>query len=279
MSARSPDVADLAYGSESAAQTLDLYLPDRSHPPLVIQIHGGGWLMGDKRGYDSEGPPGLAAFLDAGLAVAAINYRLTGEAIWPAQRDDVLRAIAYLRAEGERLGIDTSRIAVFGDSAGGHLAMAATIALAGAGQTGLSAAAIWFPPVDLLTIESDMDASGVPRGEPKPSDADSPNARLIGAPVRDAPELARAAGLLEPLAGLPDDAVLPPILVMHGGRDPMVATRQSRRLVTAIADHPACGSVLFEVIPDAGHGDAAFLAAGAVPGTVAFLARAFGCSA
>ncbi len=250
-------------------------MPDGTkHPPLVVQIHGGGWLMGDKAGYEGEGPPGLEVFLDAGVAVAAINYRLTGEAIWPCQRDDVLAAVAFLRDQGDQFGVDPDRIAVFGDSAGGYLAGAAAIALAGPGQTPLAAAAIWYPPVDLLTIEDDMDASGVPRAEPKPPDADSPSARLIGVPVQDAPELARAAGLLEPLANLSRDAALPAILVMHGARDPLVASRQSRRLVEAIVAHPACRELRFHVIPDAGHGDASFLAAESVAQTVDFLARA-----
>jgi acetyl esterase/lipase len=111
------------------ALTLDLYLPPGSleRPaggfPLVIYIHGGGWMGGDAR---SSGPfagsPGVLASLAArGYVVASIAYRLSGEARFPAQAQDVKAAIRWLRLEAPRFGIDPARAVTWGVSAGGHL--------------------------------------------------------------------------------------------------------------------------------------------------------------
>ena len=103
-------------------QTLDLYYPeDRSKPlPLVVYIHGGGWVAGSKR----EGERFAKLLTATGhYAVASINYRLIQDAPWPAQIHDCKAAIRYLRGHAGRLGIDPKRIAVMGSSAGGHLAL------------------------------------------------------------------------------------------------------------------------------------------------------------
>ena len=117
-----PVAADLAYAPLSDAQRLDLYTPPRGETPypLVVVIHGGGWTVGDKRGeLPSAAIPG---FLDLGYAVASVNYRLAGEAVFPAQLLDVKAAIRYLRADAPVFHLDPDRFAVVGESAGAHLA-------------------------------------------------------------------------------------------------------------------------------------------------------------
>jgi acetyl esterase/lipase len=103
------------YGSPS--QTLDVYVPDHftAPRPLIIWVHGGAWMSGDK-----TGAPGLA-FLTHGFVMASINYRLSGEATYPAQIEDCRSAIRFLRANAARFDIDPTRIGVWGHSAGGHL--------------------------------------------------------------------------------------------------------------------------------------------------------------
>lgn len=88
--------------------------------PCVVMVHGGGWDGGDRTQLS-----GLSHRLSQlGYAVAAVSYRLAPKTVWPGQRDDILRSIAYLKAEATRLGIDRSRLVLFGRSAGGQLATA-----------------------------------------------------------------------------------------------------------------------------------------------------------
>ncbi len=116
---------DIPYaGTKNPRQTLDLLLPKTvtgsGKPlPVIVYIHGGAFRSGNKAmGY---GP--LGALVASGeYAGATINYRLSGEAIWPAQIHDTKAAIRWVRANAAKYGLDPNRIAVMGSSAGGHLA-------------------------------------------------------------------------------------------------------------------------------------------------------------
>ena len=115
-----PDIADGKYGS-FAANTFDLWKAKSTKPtPLVVYIHGGGLARGDK---SALSPNLLNEMLEAGLSVMAINYRLTGEAIFPQHYMDCARAIQYARHHAKDLNIDPKRIAATGSSAGGMTAL------------------------------------------------------------------------------------------------------------------------------------------------------------
>src|SRR6188768_351395 len=104
---------------------LDLWVPPApAPPPLVVWIHGGAWLSGDRRYLPETLRPDqlFDALLAAGLAVATVDYRLAREAPFPAQLHDVKAALRYLRAFAAELGVDAGRAGVWGESAGGHLA-------------------------------------------------------------------------------------------------------------------------------------------------------------
>jgi acetyl esterase/lipase len=109
---------------------LDLYIPraGAAHP-LVIWIHGGGWSRGDSRGNGAitNFPAALAELAARGYVVASVNYRLSGEAKFPAQIQDVNAAIAYLKTNSARYRIDPARVLLWGGSAGGHLAALAAL--------------------------------------------------------------------------------------------------------------------------------------------------------
>ncbi len=212
---------DVAYATvDGTALLLDAYEPvtkDRERP-VVVYIHGGGWKGGDKDG----GARFLLPLVKAGYVGFSINYRLSGEAQFPAQIHDCKAAIRWVRKHAAEYGGDGTRIGVFGTSAGGHL-----VALLGTsngvaqlegdeGVTGVSsdvqAVCDWFGPSDLA----------------RPGMADNPDglvARLLGAEVRDAPELAAQAS---PVTFVdPSD---PPFLIIHGTKDPLVPFAQSQEL-------------------------------------------------
>src|ERR1700677_637093 len=99
---------------------LDLYLPASKQPvPLVIWIHGGGWVNGDKKMV--RGVPLMPMLLKAGIGVASIDYRFRNVAQLPAQLYDCKAAVRWLRAHAAENDIDPKRTAAAGDSAGGHL--------------------------------------------------------------------------------------------------------------------------------------------------------------
>jgi acetyl esterase/lipase len=221
---------------------LDLYLPlgpEADRPaPVVVYVHGGGWQRGSRR----DPPPLLEAdFYDQiaaqGFAVAAVDYRLSGEARFPAPLEDVRTAVGWVRDHAAAHGLDAGRVFLWGDSAGGHLALLA--ALTGAA---VQAVVAWFPVTDLVGMPSDLaDAGGVP--DPGP---DSREARLLGAPARSVPELARQAS---PVSHAHVGA--PPILLLHGTVDDLVPAAQSIRLAEALGR--AGAAVELELVPGAMH--------------------------
>ena len=265
-----PTKANLAYAAKSERNVLDLYLPEGATAPVpvVVWVHGGAFMMGDK-----SGPQSLAALNEAGYAVAAINYRLSGTDQWPAQLEDVEAAVAYLRAIAGDLGIDPSKVALFGASAGGHLVSTTGIALAADPATAVQAVVDWFGPVDFTMMDADIEETGVTRSTGRNDAADSPESALIGMVVAENPEEAQKVSPLWYLAQLPKGTALPAFLVMHGGVDTFVGPKQSERLRDALLAWPENGGVTFEFLPEGGHGSGSFQEAPATQTVVVFLDR------
>jgi acetyl esterase/lipase len=265
-----PDFADQRYSQASTRNVLDIYLPrGNANPPLVLWIHGGAFKFGDK-----AKPEGLAQFLEAGIAVASMNYRFSSEATWPAQLDDLKAAVTFLRSNSERFGFDGARIASFGASAGGHLSAMAGIALAGDPATRLTAAVSWFPPVDFTTMDADIEATGVTRKTGRNDAADSPESQLVGASVKDNPQKALEGSPLTYVQRLPEGVTPPPFLIMHGEQDQMIGHGQSERLAAALVARG--GEAQFVLLPEGGHGTGDFEKPEAVARVIAFLAAQFG---
>ena len=106
--------SDVAYGSH-ARHVLDFWkAPGDSPRPLLVYIHGGGWLTGDK----TKKGPAIQPFLDRGISFAAVNYRLTPEHPLPAPVHDAARAIQFLRTKAAEWNVNSRRIALTGPSAG-----------------------------------------------------------------------------------------------------------------------------------------------------------------
>ncbi len=262
-SARSPNglqpnpahvLRDQAYGTDPR-QVLDLYLPDSASPvPLVIFIHGGRWFRGGKEQAEEYGR--IKAMIAAGFAVATINYRYSTTAIWPAQQDDVLAAINWLRSRHREFRLDTERLALWGQSSGAHMALMTAAYLAGGNDPSLRAVVAWFPPSDLLRLRQDRIDDNVP-GANEAEQEPTPESLLIGAPVASATDLALAASPAHRLAALPAQVPLPPILLVHGTADPAVSPLQSQRLYQALKARPGTIAQLRDV-PQGQHGGPGF---------------------
>lgn len=114
-----PTHANVSYGKHKM-NVIDFWRADGNTPrPLLVYIHGGGWIGGDKKRTDKDVKP----FLDQGISYAAINYRLTGEASLPAPVHDAARAIQFIRSKADEWNIHKDRIALTGGSAGACTSM------------------------------------------------------------------------------------------------------------------------------------------------------------
>lgn len=234
-----------------ALQKLDLYVTSQSQgAPLIVWIHGGAWSAGDKAGNPALG------LLRQGYAVASLNYRLSQDAIFPAQIEDCKAAIRWLRANAAKFGYDPKRIGVWGSSAGGHL-----VALLGASNgvkafdvgpnmnvsSDVQAVVDYYGPVDLMV----MGKQSGPDSTIQHDAPDSPESRLVGGPIQQSGEKAAKAS---PLTYISKERAgeLPPFLIMHGDKDNTVPIAQSEMLLKALK---AVGAdATYHVVKGGGHG-------------------------
>jgi acetyl esterase/lipase len=201
---------------------LDAFVPEGAGPfPAVVLVHGGGWTGGDKSGGPLKGYmlPMHEPLLQAGFAVFSVNYRLAPQHPYPACIEDVEAAIRWVKAHAAESKVDTARIALAGESSGGHLvALAAVRADA---STRVAAVAAFYGIFGFL---GEQPANGVLH----------PNiAALIGrATYDDAARkiLASASPLLAVKAGLP------PFLLVHGTADFTVPYSQSVAMQTRLRE-------------------------------------------
>jgi acetyl esterase/lipase len=237
------DVPYVEGGGKS--QSLDIFVPPGATKPmpLVIWVHGGGWQQGDK----AQSP--AVGLLRWGYVVASINYRLTDEAIFPAQINDCKAAVRWLRAHAEEHHIDPDHIGAWGASAGGHLvALLGTAGdqkdLEGTGgnekfPSNVQAVCDLFGPSDLAKVLDDTAAnSALPK--------------LLGGPLRQHLDDAKRAS---PITYVTKDD--PPFLILHGTKDPLVNVRQSKWLDEALTK--AGVESHLEILEGAGHGGREFV--------------------
>lgn len=214
--------------------------------PVVVWIHGGAWLFGSRL-HGAVTDHTCRALIDRGLAVALVEYRFSGEALFPACLHDIKAAVRWLRRFGASVGVDPEAIGVWGESAGGHLA--ARIALNGGderldgavGVTGCSsdvaAAVAWYPATDFLAMGPDR------TGWPDPN---TPEALLIGGSTRDRRQ---DAAFASPVSHVRPAAA--PILLVHGLSDDLISPQQSALLHEALQAVGATSEV--EWVEGAGH--------------------------
>ncbi len=244
---------DLAY-DDGARNVLDLYLPDTDQtPPVVLFIHGGRWMRGDKS--EERNVSRFQALTDAGFAVAAMNHTYSTSAIWPAQKSDVHSAMAFLITNASDLGIDADRMAVWGRSSGAHLALWAGLLAPLEDGPKLRAVIAWFAPSDLAKLAPDRAEDDVPDAHEK-HEKPYPESILLGVEVSTHKDAADAASPTARIKDLPASTELAPHFLAHGTDDTIVSPRQSERLYRAL---DARGTpVTFMPVPDEGHGGELF---------------------
>ncbi|MBZ0286411.1 MAG: alpha/beta hydrolase [Anaerolineae bacterium] len=244
-----------------------LYRPAQTPAlPAVVWIHGGAWQSGD-RYQDEELCQQIARY---GFACLSIDYRLSGEAIFPAAIRDCKCAVRYLRANAASLGIIPEQIGAWGASAGAHLAVllgtsAGVPELEGDGgwagySSAVQAVCDWFGPTDFLRMSDfpsviDHDA------------ADAPESLFVGGKIQEYPERVQKANPITYIS-----ASTPPVMIVHGKQDQIVPFNQSELLVAALVAQ----GIEAEFIPleNAGHGGAGFEPDGTVfERCVAFMKR------
>ena len=256
-----PTYQDLAYADVSPAQKLDLYIPTLgSGPfPVVVMVHGGGFMMGDKS--DGTGLAGVDQLLAAGYAVASINYRLSGEAIYPAQINDAKAAIRFLRANANKYNLNPDKIGAWGASAGGNLvALLGTTCgvaelegaeLGNADQSSCVQAVVdWFGPIDFLAMDKQFAGTSCPQNH---NDASSPESKLVGAAIQTVPDLVKTTNPMNDI-----DATDAPFFIQHGSADCNIPPVQGKNLADALGAAIGPENATYTLIDGAGHGGAQF---------------------
>jgi acetyl esterase/lipase len=225
-------IRDIPYAdNNNRRQALDLYLPkqpkDNGKPlPVIVWIHGGAWLAGDR----ASGFGQLRPFVQSGdYAGVSVGYRLTNEASWPAQIHDCKAAIRWIRGNAKKYNLDPDHIGVWGSSAGGHLV--AMLGTSGGVETlegklgsftdqssRVTCVVDFFGPAELLTMGDSP--SNLDHNAPK-----SPESLLVGGTLQETKEVAKEAS---PVTYVSKDD--PPFLIVHGDKDMTVPYNQSVRL-------------------------------------------------
>lgn len=252
---------DIAYAEKSPTQKLDIYLPDNGNGPfpVIVSIHGGGFEMGDK------GDGQVNAMLQGvkrGYAVVSVNYRLSSEAVFPAQIQDVKAAIRFIKANAEKYHLNPDKIATWGGSAGGNLSALAGTAgdvtifddasLGNATQSSKVQAVVdWFGPIAFDKMDKQFTASGI--GKANHSAATSPESKLLGKQLSDVPNLVKEAS---PATYITKND--PPFFIEHGTKDQMVPTQQSKNFAADLEKVLGKDKVTLTLIEGAHHGGPQF---------------------
>ncbi|MEM8935609.1 MAG: alpha/beta hydrolase [Pseudomonadota bacterium] len=258
MSSIAEQEIDVAYASDSDDQKLDVFMPEGDGPfPAVVLIHGGAFKMGSKEmDYNHA-----KLLVENGYVAISINYRLSGEAVFPAAVHDCKAAIRFIRANADKYKIDPDKMGAWGASAGGNLtAMMATsagdeFADGSVGEhtdvpTKIQAGINWFGPINFQTQTEEGLALGL--GEDYNVDLES---EYIGVDAND-PANAELVAKANPTTYLdPSD---PPIWTVVGDSDPLIPYTQSYNFYLAAKEVLGEDKATYLLLEGAGHGGGPF---------------------
>lgn len=263
---KAPDISkiiykylNISYATQSPSQKMDIYLPDelQENHPVIINVHGGAFFGCDKM--DNQLLPALYG-LKKGYAVASINYRLSPEARWPAQINDLKAAIKFVRANAKQYKFDPNRIVLMGGSAGGHL-----VALAGVSadvkeledptlgnqdvSTRVQAVISWYPPIDFLTMDAQWKKIGI-IGQPH-STSNSFESFLMRKQITEV--TAAEMATTNPETYINSDA--PPFFIQHGYLDNIIPRLQSQEFAAKLAQAIGNDKVEYNLLMQANHAE------------------------
>lgn len=215
--------------------TMDISIPEGLGPhPLVILVHGGGWENGDKETYIQPWFPMLSR---AGLAWASINYRLAPTFRFPAAVEDVEAAVRFLRTNAHKYRVDESKVALMGESAGGHL-----VAMAAArGNIKVRGVVDFYGPADLVTLTEHRKQL-------------SKNIQQFLGITEVNPDTTKIMHDASPAAFV--SRRMPPFLLVHGDADTAVPVQQSQQFCEKLK--AAKGRCELFIVPGAPHGVSAW---------------------
>jgi acetyl esterase/lipase len=267
--------ANLVYSTINGYQPLklDIYLPPpavQGVRPVVMYIHGGGWSGGHSRqnGAFEDFPGVLASIAAKGYVVASVNYRLSGEAKFPAAEQDVKSAVRWLRTNADKYRIDKTRFLVWGGSAGGHLT-ALTATSCGIAEleppappAGRGEAAAPAKPLESDCVQGAVTWYGIfdfaPLVQPAPQGQGQGQGARAGAPSSGGPGgflgcqgpcSAEVVRLVSPVSFV--DPKDPPMLLIHGVEDKTVAVKQSQDMYELLKKNGVKTELI--TIPGVGH--------------------------
>lgn len=212
--------------------------------PAVVYVHGGGWMVNDKDG------PGFKAKIlylaERGFFAVSIDYRLSGEAPFPAAIEDCKCAVRFLRANAEKYDINPDKIGAWGESAGGHLVLLMATADEKAGLEGkggwekyssrVQAVVSWYGPTDLRGWRNKKD-----------KDKRNPVGQFLGGPESEKKDL---YALASPITHVSADD--PPALFIHGAKDKAVKVTQSENMHKALQAKGVSSRLI--ILEDSKHG-------------------------
>jgi acetyl esterase/lipase len=252
---------DVPYANLSPSQKLDIYLPEDGEGPfpVIINIHGGGFAIGDKRDFYIQN---YLKGLSRGYAVVSVNYRLSGEAAFPAGLQDIKAAIRWVRANRLSYHFDSDHIAACGGSSGGNYAamvcLTANVSEFDDPRLGnpeypchVQAAVDWFGPTDFSKIDEQLEQNGF--GPAQHGAADSPESRYLGGRLEDIPVKVEIAN---PMTYI--HKRMPPLLIQHGRLDTMVPVQQSIMFTEKLEHYVSPDRFEFDILEGAGHGGPLF---------------------
>ncbi len=242
--------ADIEYAKVGEVSLkLDLHRPAVENPPLIVYVHGGAWRAGSKKDVP------IGKLMEQGYAIASVDYRLSTQAVFPAQVHDIKAAIRFLRDNAQSLHVNASKIGILGSSAGGHLA--ALVGMSNGnkaleGKVGghldqssdVQAIVSFYGASNLQTILSQSTDHGLSVRIPALK-------LLLGDTPDKKPELAKLAS---PVAHL--DKNDPPLLLIHGDADPQMPPQQSQELAKAYQAQGLPVTLIF--LPGSKHGGSEF---------------------
>ena len=265
------------YATDSDSQYLDLYVPnpvDGVPPKLFVLIHGGGFISGDSRSRQAQFM--FRYFRNRGYACASVNYRLAQEAPFPAGLSDCKAAIRFLRAHAEQYGYDAEKIAVWGESAGGYLAVMCAVTndneftdvtFIGQEEAGTVSARVdvladWYGLIDNSGDSADWKALGIPR--PVTAVANSwasgkvlqgyENVESLWMRKNLSDMTAEELSVCDPYTYIgKNDLSGLSVWIVHGDCDITVPYLHSERLAAVLSEKPGITAVCYKLIPGMGH--------------------------